>query len=139
MSSLKFQDHLFAMVKNYNIHLCLEVSHTKIKGKIQLFSQILHLFNTKIDGYKNLSPKYLCFGKNLLDCGHQKQVIKSHTSFKLKFRKGLGKVTTQDLTIYQRHRLCGGSRAQAPSKIILWGPSPPRNFSYLSNKKSFYI
>ena len=45
----------------------------------------------------------------------------------------------QEAILQQRRRLCGGSRAQAPSEIILWGPSPHRNFSYLLNNAHIYI
>ena len=39
----------------------------------------------------------------------------------------------------QRRRLCGGSRAQAPSEIILRRLSPHRNFTCLLNNIHIYI
>ena len=40
----------------------------------------------------------------------------------------------------QRRRLCGDSRAHAPSEIILWGPSPtPEILVIYQIKKSFSI
>ena len=45
---------------------------------------------------------------------------------------------TKNIHARQLRRLCGGSRAQAPSEIILWGLSPHRNFNYLSNNICIY-
>ena len=44
-----------------------------------------------------------------------------------------------DEMLCQQRRLCGGSRARAPSEIILWGPNPHRNVSYLSNNVHIYM
>ena len=48
------------------------------------------------------------------------------------------RIQQQRKELYQWRRLCGDSGARAPSEIILWGPSPHRNFSYLSNNIHIY-